>query len=192
MEIVFATGNPHKVREVQKMLPSNVRILSLQDIGCTEDIPETQATIEGNALQKAQYVVEHYQKDCFSEDTGLEIEALEWRPGVFSARYAGPQKDSQANMDKVLAELAETNHRKARFKTVIALHLQGKMHTFEGIVEGSIRRQKSGSGGFGYDPIFQPDGYQQTFAELSDEEKNKISHRGRAVRKLLDFLQNLA
>ena len=191
MEIVFATGNQNKIREVQQMLPAELRILSLEDIGCYVDIPETSPTIEGNALQKAQYVVDHYGKDCFAEDTGLEIMALDGRPGVYSARYAGPQRDPQDNMDKVLAELKDQTDRSARFKTVVALYLNGTMHTFEGIVEGTIRHSRSGAGGFGYDPIFQPDGYSITFAEMSDEEKNKISHRGRAIRKLLDFLNNL-
>ncbi len=191
MEIVFATSNQNKIREVQKMLPDNIRILSLEDIGCLVDIPETSPTIEGNALQKAQYVVDHFEKDCFSEDTGLEIMALDGRPGVYSARYAGPQRDPQNNMDKVLAELRDQTDRSARFKTVVALYLNGNMHTFEGIVEGTIRTSRSGEGGFGYDPIFQPDGYSVTFAEMTDEEKNKISHRGRAIRKLLDFLNNL-
>ena len=191
MEIVFATGNQNKIREVQKMLPANMRILSLEDIGCLGDIPETSPTIEGNALQKAQYVVDLFEKDCFSEDTGLEIMALDGRPGVYSARYAGPQRDPQDNMDKVLEELKEKTDRSARFKTVVALYLNGQMHTFEGIVEGTIRTSRSGTGGFGYDPIFQPDGYSVTFAEMSDQEKNKISHRGRAIRKLLDFLNQL-
>lgn len=191
MEIVFATGNQNKIREVQKMLPANMRILSLEDIGCLVDIPETSPTIEGNALQKAQYVVDLFEKDCFSEDTGLEIMALDGRPGVYSARYAGPQRDPQDNMDKVLEELKEKTDRSARFKTVVALYLNGQMHTFEGIVEGTIRTSRSGTGGFGYDPIFQPDGYSVTFAEMSDQEKNKISHRGRAIRKLLDFLNQL-
>ncbi|MEM1219881.1 MAG: non-canonical purine NTP diphosphatase [Bacteroidota bacterium] len=192
MEIVFATSNQNKIREVQKMLPAELRILSLADIGCLVDIPETRPTIEGNALQKAEYVVDHFGKDCFSEDTGLEIKALEGRPGVYSARYAGPQRDPQQNIDKVLGELQNKTDRSARFKTVVALYLNGTMHTFEGIVEGTIRTSRSGTGGFGYDPIFQPNGYSITFAEMSDEEKNKISHRGIAIQKLLDFLRSIS
>lgn len=189
MKIVFATGNPNKVREVNQMLDDSIEIQSLKDIGCTEDIPETQPTIEGNAIQKAEYVVENYKVDCFSEDTGLEVAALNNEPGVYSARYAGPQKNAEDNMNLLLQNLSEQQNRKARFKTVIALYLNGKMHTFEGIAEGQILTARKGEGGFGYDPIFLPDGYDKTFAELDKDEKNKISHRGKAVRKLIAFLK---
>jgi len=174
---------------VKALLPPHWNLLGLEDIGCHEDIPETQDTIIGNAIQKAQYVVDHYQHDCFAEDTGLEIEALDGAPGVYSARYAGTQRDSLANMSLVLQQLKGQANRKARFKTVIALMMDNQLHTFEGIVDGIIREQAVGEGGFGYDPIFQPDGYDLTFAEMPPEEKNRISHRGRAVEKLLAFLR---
>ena len=188
-ELVFATGNPNKVREITQILGNTLTIKSLKDIGCFEDIPETSPTIQGNAILKANYVVEHFQLDCFAEDTGLEIEALNGAPGVISARYAGPEKNADANMNKVLAELAEKTNRKARFKTVIALAMKGKMHTFEGIINGVISTEKQGDGGFGYDPIFIPDGYQVSFAEMSIEAKNKISHRSVAVHKFISFLR---
>lgn len=186
--IVFATANQHKVREVNQLLGDQYQILSLKDIGCEEDIPETQDTIAGNAQQKARYLKAHYGHDCFAEDTGLEIDALDGAPGVYTARYAGPQRDPQANMQLVLEQLADTNWRSARFRTVIALILDGKEHLFEGIAEGTIAEQQSGSEGFGYDPIFIPEGYDQTFAELDSAEKNAISHRGKAVEKLAQFL----
>ncbi|MCB0628280.1 MAG: non-canonical purine NTP diphosphatase [Saprospiraceae bacterium] len=188
--VVFATANPHKVREVNELLGDRYDIKSLQDIGCTEDIPETQNTIMGNALQKARYLKHHYGHDCFAEDTGLEIDALEGAPGVYTARYAGPQRDPLANMQKVLEELADTNMRSARFRTVIALILDGEEHVFEGIAEGTIAEQPSGDKGFGYDPIFIPQGYDQTFAEMDADEKNAISHRGKAVDQLAAFLQS--
>jgi XTP/dITP diphosphohydrolase len=188
--IVFATANPHKVREVKEMLQGKFQIASLKDIGCEEDVPETSPTIEGNALQKARYVSQHYQVDCFSEDTGLEIEALNGEPGVFSARYAGPARDAEANMNLVLEKLKGKSNRNARFKTVIALILNGEEHLFEGIVEGVILKEKRGNDGFGYDPIFQPLGYHSSFGEMPSAEKNKISHRARALEKLVAFLQN--
>lgn len=188
--LIFATGNPHKVREVNAMLGDDFNIKSLRDIGCQEDIPETQPTIEGNALQKARYVVEHYGVDCFSEDTGLEVDALDGAPGVLSARYAGPERDPEANMDLLLRNLAPYENRRARFRTVIALIMNGREHTFEGIVEGHIAPGRRGDGGFGYDPVFIPAGYGRSFAEMDTEEKNAISHRGRAIRKLVEFLQN--
>lgn len=188
-KLVFATGNPNKVREVNQVLGDRFEVLSLKDIGCLEDIPETRPTIEGNALQKAEYVLENYGADCFSEDTGLEVDALGGEPGIYSARYAGPEKNGEANINKVLKKLEGQANRKARFRTVIALKLNGQTHTFEGIAEGTIREERSGDGGFGYDPIFQPDGFERTFAELSDGEKNAISHRGKAVRKLVAFLE---
>ncbi|MEZ4953688.1 MAG: non-canonical purine NTP diphosphatase [Saprospiraceae bacterium] len=189
-QLVFATGNPHKVKEVNEMLiDGSFKIISLNDIGCYEDIPETSPTIEANALQKARYVFEKYGHDCFSEDTGLEIMALNGEPGVLTARYAGDERDNDANMRLVLKKLSEKPDRSARFKTVIALILQGKEYLFEGIADGHIRQEKSGDGGFGYDPIFQPVGYDITFAEMDATEKNKISHRGKAVRKLVEFLE---
>jgi XTP/dITP diphosphohydrolase len=186
--IVFATANPHKVREVNELLGDQYQILSLKDIGCEEDIPETQDTIAGNAQQKARYLKAHYGQDCFAEDTGLEIDALNGAPGVYTARYAGPQRNAQDNMQLVLEQLADTNNRSARFRTVIALILDGKEYLFEGVAEGNITEQQSGSEGFGYDPIFVPEGYAQTFAELDSAEKNAISHRGKAVEKLAQFL----
>lgn len=188
-ELIFATGNRHKVQEVAAMLDDRYRILSLPDIGCREEIPETSNTIEGNALQKARYVRDRYQVDCFAEDTGLEIDALDGAPGVFSARYAGPDRDSEANMALVLQQLEGQAQRTARFRTVVALVLQGREYTFEGVVEGHIAQVKQGSGGFGYDPLFIPLGYDRSFAEMTAEEKNAISHRGRAIRKLTDFLR---
>jgi len=187
-KLVFATANPNKVREIKQMLGKHYNFLSLTDIGCSEDIPETQPTIEGNALQKAEYVCENYGHNCFAEDTGLVIDALDGAPGVFSARYAGPQRNSDDNIDKVLEEMRNTTNRKAHFKTVIALIIDGQKHTFEGVVHGTILKERQGEGGFGYDPIFLPDGYQKTFAQLTPDEKDTISHRGRATRKLKEFL----
>lgn len=171
------------------LIDGSFKIISLNDIGCYEDIPETSPTIEANALQKARYVFEKYGHDCFSEDTGLEIMALNGEPGVLTARYAGDERNNDANMQLVLKKLSDQPDRSARFKTVIALILQGKEYLFEGIADGHIRQEKSGDGGFGYDPIFQPVGYDITFAEMDATEKNKISHRGKAVRKLVEFLE---
>ena len=204
MKIVFATNNGHKLSEIRQILGSRVEVLSLKDIGCDVDIPETGTTLEANALQKAQYIYDHYHIDCCADDTGLEVDALNGAPGVYSARYAamgpmspigqispmnptGPTHDSEANMTRLLLELGENNNRKARFRTVIALIQQGEVHEFEGIVTGQIIRERRGGEGFGYDPIFQPDGYDQTFAELGVEVKNQISHRARATAKLADF-----
>lgn len=186
--IVFATHNPNKVREVQEILPAHFSIQSLADIGCTEDIPETQPTIEGNAVQKARYVYERYGVNCFAEDTGLEVAALDGAPGVYTARYAGPQRDADDNMDLLLQNLAGKADRSARFKTVIALLLDGETHTFEGIVDGQIAEERSGTGGFGYDPVFLPEGRQESFAEMEKAAKNAISHRARALSGLLAFL----
>ncbi len=191
MELVFATANQNKAKEIQTLIPSFIKIKSLNDINCLEDIPETQATIEGNASQKAFYVFDKYKVNCFADDTGLEVEALNGRPGVLSARYAGEMKDANANMDKVLEELVGNENRKARFKTVISLVMNGKEHLFEGIVDGVILTHKLGSEGFGYDPIFVPNGYDKTFAELSIAEKNKISHRAIATNKLVAYLNSL-
>jgi XTP/dITP diphosphohydrolase len=188
MNLVFATHNENKLREVQLMLPENMKISGLKQIGCLEDIPETYPTLEGNALLKARYVFNHYGFNCFSDDTGLEIEALDGRPGVLSARYAGEGKNSDDNMDKVLAEMNDITHRKARFRTVIALIINNDEVLFEGIAEGEIIREKRGSQGFGYDPIFIPKGYDQTFAQMPLSEKNLISHRKKAFRKLAEFL----
>ena len=188
-KIVFATNNKHKLEEIREILGENFEIVSLKDIGCDLDIPETGNTLEDNALQKAEYVKQHYGLDCFADDTGLEVDALNGAPGIHSARYAeGTDHDSNANMDKLLKELGNNNNRKARFRTVIALLLNGETHLFEGIVNGKIIYEKHGTEGFGYDPIFVPDGYEQSFAELGMEIKNQISHRARAVNKLADFL----
>jgi XTP/dITP diphosphohydrolase len=189
MKIVFATQNQNKVKEIASILPNSIEIVSLADINCHQDIPETSPTIEGNAIQKATYVQEHFNLNCFADDTGLEIEALNGEPGVYSARYAGEAKNAEANMNKVLEKLNNQSNRKARFKTVIALIINNKLHTFEGVVNGNITENKKGEKGFGYDPIFIPEGYTQTFAELSLEEKNTISHRAIATKKLIDFLQ---
>jgi XTP/dITP diphosphohydrolase len=187
-DLIFATNNQHKISEIQSLIGDNFILKSLQQIGCTEDIPETEPTLEGNALLKAQYIFNKYGKNCFADDTGLEIEALDGRPGVFSARYATDGHDFEANIDKVLAELAGVENRKARFRTVVALIREGSVHYFEGIVNGEIITERKGIKGFGYDPVFLPDGYKQTFAEMPLDEKNKISHRARAVKKLIDFL----
>ncbi len=189
MKLVFATGNPNKVMEVNDLLGDLFDIQSLKDIGCQVDIPETQATIEGNAIQKAQYIVDHYAMNCFSEDTGLEVKALNNEPGIYSARYAGAAKNAEDNMNLLLKNLSDQTDRSAQFRTVVALYLNGNMHTFEGICKGKIIEQKKGDHGFGYDPIFVPEGYEQTFAELDKTTKNEISHRGKAVRKLIAFLK---
>lgn len=191
MKLVFATNNQHKLEELQAMLGDEIKLLSLKDIGCTEDIPEEQATLEGNANQKSAYVYEMYGFDCFADDTGLEIEALNGEPGVYSARYAGEEKSAEANMEKVLEKLSKINNRKARFRTVISLIIKGKENQFEGIVEGEIITKKRGGSGFGYDPIFKPTGFETTFAEMDLIAKNEISHRGRAVKKLVNYLKKL-
>ena len=206
MKIVFATNNQHKLSEIRSIFGESIEVLSLKDIGCDVDIPETGMTLEDNALQKAQYVYDHYHIDCFADDTGLEVDALDGAPGVYSARYASMaadsgqiSHDSEANMARLLKELGNNNNRKARFRTVIAL-IQKKdicpcgcssikeIHKFEGIVEGEIIRERRGGEGFGYDPIFQPAGYDKTFAELGMDIKNRISHRARATQKLCEFL----
>ena len=186
--LVFATNNLHKLEEVRDILGGSFRIASLKEIGCTDDIPETADTLEGNSLQKARYVKEKFGYDCFADDTGLEVEALGGAPGVFSARYAGPGHDSEANMQKLLKELEGKTNRQAQFRTVVALILEGREYTFEGIVRGTILTERRGTAGFGYDPVFVPEGYAETFAEMGSEEKNRISHRARAVQKLADFL----
>ena len=202
MKIVFATNNQHKLSEIRQILGSRVEVLSLKDIGCDVDIPETGTTFEENALQKAQYIYDNYHIDVFADDTGLEVDALNGAPGVYSARYAALEcvatesqqavsHDSEANMARLLRELGDNNNRRARFRTVIALIQQGKVHEFEGIVNGNIISERRGGEGFGYDPIFQPDGYNQTFAEMGAETKNQISHRARATQKLADYLLKL-
>ena len=188
-KLVFATNNKHKLDEIREILGERFEIVSLKDIRCDVDIPETGNTLEDNALQKAEYIKQHYGMDCFADDTGLEVEALNGAPGVHSARYAeGTDHDSNANMDKLLKELGNNNNRKARFRTVIALLLNGETYQFEGIVNGHIAYEKNGTEGFGYDPIFVPEGYDHSFAELGMDIKNHISHRARAVKKLADFL----
>lgn len=190
--LVFATNNKHKLDEVRKITSGLVNIVSLEDIDCHDDIPETSDTLEGNALQKAEYIKEHYGFDCFADDTGLEVEALNNAPGVYSARYAGSEHDSEANMNKLLQEMDTIENRKARFRTVIALLLNGKQYVFEGIVNGEIIKEKRGSSGFGYDPIFIPNNHTQTFAEMGNDIKNTISHRAEAVKKLNSFLSTLS
>ena len=191
MKLVFASNNKHKLQELRAILGDNFELLSLQDIGCFDDIPEEQSTLEGNARQKAFYVFEKFGFACFADDTGLEIEALNGEPGVYSARYAGEEKSAEANMDKVLKNMEKINRRNARFRTVISLVINGEEKQFEGIVEGEILREKRGCSGFGYDPIFQPQGFSLTFAEMELDEKNKISHRGRAIQKLVQYLKKL-
>lgn len=188
MEIVFATGNAHKISEVSALLPRDIVLKGLTDIGCPTDLPETSDTIAGNALQKARYVYEHFGVNCFAEDTGLEVYALNGEPGVYSARYAGEGKDPAANTGKLLDKLSVHRDRRARFRTVIALILEGREYLFEGIAEGQIAAQPAGTGGFGYDPVFIPDDETRTFAQMGAAEKNALSHRGKAVVQLVDFL----
>lgn len=189
-DICFATNNPNKLIELQNILEGQYKVLGLKDIGCDVDIPETSETIEGNSLLKAQYVWDHYQIDCFADDTGLEIAALNGEPGVYSARYAGIPKNDKNNIEKVLGKLETEGNRSAQFKTVITLIQGGTAKQFEGIATGNIRKELSGSEGFGYDPIFEPTGYNITFAEMTMAEKNKISHRGKAVQKLVAYLKS--
>lgn len=207
MKIVFATNNQHKLQEIRQILGNRVEVLSLKDIGCDVDIPETGQTLEENALQKARYIYDNYHIDCFADDTGLEVEALNGAPGIYSARYASMENgaashDSEANMARLLRELADQDNRTARFRTVIALILKKDVcpcgctsikqeHLFEGIVNGEITRERSGAEGFGYDPIFRPEGYDKTFAELGADIKNQISHRARATQKLAEYLKTL-
>lgn len=189
MKLVFASNNKNKIAEIQQMLPASISILSLEDIGCFEEIPETAATIEGNAILKANYVSEKFGYNCFADDTGLEVDALNGSPGVYSARYAGEQKNADDNMNKLLKALEITSNRKANFKTVIALNLNQEQHLFTGIADGTIINEKIGSQGFGYDPIFQPNELDKTFAELTMEEKSIYSHRAKAVALLITFLE---
>ena len=189
MRIVFATNNQHKIKEVTHLLPAELQLISLKDIECEDDLPETGVKLEDNARQKARYVHDKFGVDCFADDTGLEIEALNGRPGVYSARYAGPACIAEENVQKVLTELQGVQNRKARFRTVIALYLGDQEYIFEGSIEGRITESPAGSNGFGYDPVFIPEGEQRTFAEMSLEEKNRFSHRSNAIRKLSDFLK---
>lgn len=191
MKIVFASNNQNKVKEIQNQVPSFIEIVTLEDIGCTEDIEETGETIEENAIIKANYVTTKYNLPCFADDTGLEIHALNGAPGVYSARYAGEEKNADKNMELVLKNLDSLDDRTAQFKTVIALNINNEQHLFTGIVKGEIRKEKTGNNGFGYDPIFEPEQLGKTFAEMTMEEKNTMSHRGRAVAQLIDFLTNL-
>jgi len=190
MQLVFATNNRNKIKEVQALLPHSIQIISLEDIGCHEEIPETADTIEGNAILKANYVSEKYGCNCFADDTGLEVELLNGEPGVYSARYAGEQRSDSDNMDKLLVNLKSKSNRNAQFKTVIALNLNGKQHLFTGIAKGEITTEKRGNQGFGYDPIFKPEEYNETFAQISLEQKSAISHRGKATQLLIAFLKN--
>ena len=191
MQLVFATNNLNKLKEVQALIPSYVKLLSLKDIGCFEEVPETQTTIEGNAKQKAEYIKTHYGLDCFADDTGLEVEALNNEPGVYSARYAGAQRNADDNMNLLLKNLKEKTNRNAQFKTVIALHLNGELKTFTGICKGEITMEESGEKGFGYDPIFMPNGHKQTFSEMELTLKNSIGHRGKAVNQLVSVLNDM-
>ena len=191
MKLVFATNNLHKLKEVQEMLSNTIEVLSLKDIGCFEDIEETESTLEGNAKLKADYITEKYGFDCFADDTGLEVEAIDGKPGVYSARYAGAHGNAEKNMEKLLNELQNKSNRKAKFRTIIALNLRNKQYLFEGICEGEILNEKTGVKGFGYDPIFKPSNASCSFAEMNSEEKNIISHRGIAIQELVQFLNSL-
>ena len=190
MKIVFATNNKNKIIEIQQLLPRSIEIISLESIGCHEEIPETADTIEENAIMKANYVTQKYGYDCFADDTGLEVESLNGAPGVFSARYAGEQKDADDNMNKLLKELENKSNRNAQFKTIIALNINGQQNIFKGIAKGKIILEKIGNQGFGYDPLFIPEGQSLTFAQLSLQEKGAISHRGKATEQLIAFLKN--
>ncbi|MES2575439.1 MAG: non-canonical purine NTP diphosphatase [Bacteroidota bacterium] len=189
MKLVFATNNKNKILEVQQLLPYTIEIISLESIGCYEEISETADTIEGNAILKANYITEKYGYDCFADDTGLEVDVLNGEPGVFSARYAGEQRNADDNMNKLLESLSNKSNRNAQFKTVIALNTNGQQHLFTGIARGEITLEKTGNQGFGYDPIFQPEGFTETFAQLSLQEKGQISHRGKATEQLIAFLK---
>jgi XTP/dITP diphosphohydrolase len=191
MELVFATNNKNKIEEVRPLLKKDIKLVSLKEIGCHEELPETGNTLEINASQKAKYVFDKYHVNCFADDTGLEIESLDGRPGVYSARYAGEERNAERNMEKVLKELENATNRSACFKTTISLIINGQELLFEGKVNGAISSAKQGAKGFGYDPIFIPDGFKKSFAEMTLEEKNTISHRALAVRKLTQFLNTL-
>ena len=190
MKLVFATNNQNKLKEFQEMLPSSIQLLSLKDINCFDEIDETETTLEGNAQLKADYITNNFGYNCFADDTGLEVESLEGKPGVYSARFAGEPSNSENNMQKLLSELNSVNNRKAQFRTAVALNLNNENYLFEGICKGEILHQKKGEKGFGYDPIFKPEGYDTSFAEMTSIAKNKISHRGIAIQKLVTFLKN--
>lgn len=189
MKLVFASSNSNKINEIKKLLPENIELLGLNDIECFDEIPETAETIEGNAILKADYITQKYGYNCFADDSGLEINALGGKPGVYSARYAGEPRDDNKNIDKVLAELENQSDRRANFKTVICLNLNGHQYLFTGIIDGNITQERKGINGFGYDPIFVPDGYDETFAQMAFEEKNQISHRAKAVMQMIDFFE---
>ncbi|MDG1528567.1 MAG: non-canonical purine NTP diphosphatase [Polaribacter sp.] len=191
MKLVFATNNLNKLAEVQKMLPNSIKLLSLKDINCFDEVDETETTLEGNAKLKADYITKKFGYNCFADDTGLEVESLDNKPGVYSARYAGLENDSEKNMQKLLSELEKKSNRNAQFRTAIALNLDNKQFLFEGICKGEITIEKQGEKGFGYDPIFKPNGFNNSFAEMTSEEKNSISHRGNAIQQLVAFLNNL-
>ena len=191
MKLVFATNNQHKLHEIKKLLGDSIELLSLNDIGCHEDIPENQDTLEGNAAEKSFFIYHKYSVNCFADDTGLELEALNGAPGVYSARYAGEERNSENNMNLVLDKLSKIKNRKARFRTVISLVIDGHETQFQGVVNGHILEEKLGNTGFGYDPIFQPEESNLSFAQMPLDEKNIISHRGRAVKKLVEYLKNI-
>ena len=191
MNLCFATNNAHKLEEIRAILGNRFQILSLEDINCKEELPEERDTLEGNSLQKAEYVFNKYKVLCFADDTGLEVEALQGAPGVYSARYAGEQRNAVDNIHMLLKNLQGEQNRKARFRTVVTLIQSGDVHQFEGIVEGTIIEERKGKGGFGYDPVFVPNGFSKTMAEMSSLEKNQISHRARATQKLIEFLQSI-
>lgn len=190
MKLVFATNNLNKLKEVQEMLTNSIEILSLKDINCFDEVEETETTLEGNAKLKADYITKNFGYNCFADDTGLEVESLGGEPGVYSARYAGEPRSSENNMQKLLIALEDKQNRKAQFRTAICLNIDDKQFLFEGICKGEILTKKQGEKGFGYDPIFKPDGYQKSFAKMSSTAKNKISHRGIAIQKLVEFLKN--
>lgn len=191
MKLVFATHNKNKLKELQNLVPKNITLISLDEIACFDEIAETEKTLAGNAKLKADYITKNYLANCFADDTGLEIAALNGEPGVYSARYAGEPQDATKNMELVLENLTGISNRKAQFRTVIALNLNGKQHLFEGVCKGEIIQEKTGDTGFGYDPIFKPEGFDKTFAQMTIQEKSAISHRGIAVRKLIAFLEKL-
>jgi XTP/dITP diphosphohydrolase len=186
--LCFATNNSHKLEEVKSMLPEGIKLVSLKEISCFDELPENQKTIEGNAIEKARFVFEKFGIDCFADDSGLEVDALNGAPGVDTAHYAGPERDADKNMNLLLTNLKDSSNRKARFKTVFALFWQGEMYEFTGVVSGQIANEKKGEKGFGYDPIFIPDGFSESFAELGNEVKNRMSHRAMATRQLVDFI----
>ena len=190
MKLVFATNNLNKLKEVQEILPDTIELLSLKDINCFDEVEETEATLEGNSKLKANHITENFGYSCFADDTGLEVESLDGRPGVYSARYAGEPFNPENNMKKLLLELKNKENRKAQFKTAVCLNLDGKQFIFEGVCKGEILKEKHGDIGFGYDPIFKPEGYDQSFAEMSSKDKNKISHRGIAIQQLITFLKD--